>query len=339
MTNYEENTQIKIQKLFDAAGFKDCIRTGDLTAVKLHMGERGNDGHIRPPFVRQVVDKIRKVGGLPFLTDTSTMYLGKRNNAVDHIETGLLNGFSYATVQAPVIIADGLAGNNVVSVSIHKNHFNSVTIAGDIVAAQSMIVLTHVKGHILTGFGGAIKNLGMGCASRKGKKEQHQAMKARVTAQKCSGCETCVNSCPFGCISMNSDQKAYVDEYTCYGCAACLDICSSGALGFNWNDYQPRLLERIVEYAYGAVVHKTGKVAYMNFLLNITPDCDCVSFSDSPIVPDIGILASLDPVAIDQASLDLINNETGIAKTLPPIMSLDKISLQESGIRLMAGIS
>jgi len=316
MTNYEENTQTKIKKLFEAAGFERCITSGDLTAVKLHMGERGNDGYIRPPFVRQVVEKIRSLGGLPFLTDTNTMYIYKRNNAVDHIETGLLNGFSYATVQAPIIIADGLKGDNSVSVSIHKNHFDSVTIAGDIVAAPCMIVLSHVKGHILAGFGGAIKNLAMGCATPLGKKDQHQGMKARVDTQKCIGCKTCVTACPFNCISMDEEGKAQVDKDACYGCAACLGICSNEALGFNWKDDQPVFIERMVEYAYGAVAGKENKIGYINFLMNITPHCDCEAFSDSPIVSDIGILASTDPVAIDQASIDLINNETGNTGTL-----------------------
>ncbi len=172
----QESTISKVQRLFDSAGFPDIVAPHDRTALKLHFGERGNDGFISPVYVRQVVDKVKACGGLPFLTDTNTLYTGSRSNAVDHISTAVLHGFDYAVTGAPVIIADGLFGGNVRKVRIHKKHFRTVTIAGDIALADSMIVLTHFKGHIVSGFGGAIKNLAMGCAPPAGKREQHNVL-------------------------------------------------------------------------------------------------------------------------------------------------------------------
>ena len=166
----EDSTEAKVRRLFDAAGLSSCLEARDKTAIKLHFGEKGNDSYISPVFVRQVVDRVKAAGALPFVTDTNTLYLGSRSNAVDHITTAILHGFDYAVVGAPVIIADGLTGKNVAHVAINKKHFRTVTIAGDIAAADSMIVMTHFKGHEVAGFGGAIKNLAMGCAPPAGKR-------------------------------------------------------------------------------------------------------------------------------------------------------------------------
>lgn len=306
----EENNCVKIAKLCVVAGLPDIIKEGDLTAIKLHFGELGNDTYIKPVFVRQVVESIRKLSGKPFLTDTNTMYIGSRHNATDHLTTAIRHGFAYAVVDAPVIIADGLTGNSYGEVAIPGNHFTSVKIAQDILDADAMIVLTHVKGHALAGFGGAIKNLAMGCAPPMGKRDQHQGMQAEVSEEECVACGYCVPQCPFGAIHM--EEKAIVDKSVCYGCSACLQVCPEHAISFNWERDVPQFLERMAEYALGAVSGKQEKILYISFLTNITPDCDCVPWSDSPIVPDIGFLASVDPVAIDAAALDLINQEQGL---------------------------
>ena len=310
----QESTTVKIQRLFDRAGFSDVVAQNDRTAIKLHFGERGNDGYISPVYVRQVVDKVKACGGIPFLTDTNTLYLGSRSNAVDHITTAILHGFDYAVTGAPTIIADGLFGKNVVQVKIEKKHFDSVSIAGDIALSDSMIVMSHFKGHIVSGFGGAIKNLAMGCAPPAGKRAQHNARPFTIT-DRCSGCGTCAEVCPKKAITIEK-KKSLIDREACIGCFECMHVCPDHAIDIDWETEIPVFTERMVEYAYGAVKAKKGKVGFMNFLIRITPDCDCFPFSDTPIVPDIGILASKDPVAIDAASFDLVNQQIGFTDSL-----------------------
>lgn len=309
-----ESTTAKVRRLFDSAGFRDVIAPKDRTAIKLHFGETGNDGFISPVYVRQVVDKITACGALPFLTDTNTLYMGSRSNAVEHIRTAILHGFDYAVAGAPVIIADGLDGKNTRKVTIKKKHFRDVIIAGDITAADSMIVLSHFKGHIVSGFGGAIKNLAMGCAPPAGKRAQHNARPFTIT-EKCTGCASCMKVCPEGAIAVKK-KKSVIDLKRCIGCFECMHACPEHAIDIDWETEIPEFMERMVEYAYGALQGKENRSGFMNFLIRITPDCDCFPFSDAPIVPDIGILASSDPVAIDAASFDLVNQQQGFSDSL-----------------------
>jgi len=310
----KECTTAKVRRLFGRAGFTELIAPHDKTAIKLHFGELGNDGFISPVYVRQVVEKVKECGALPFLTDTNTLYLGSRSNAVEHLTTAILHGFDFAVVGAPVIIADGLSGKNVAHVEIGKNHFRTVSIAGDIAAADSMIVLSHFKGHIVSGFGGALKNLAMGCAPPEGKRAQHNARPFSI-AGKCTGCGSCTKVCPESAISIENG-NAVIELDLCIGCFECMHACPEHAIDINWETDIPVFMERMVEYACGAVKGKEGKTGYMNFLIRITPDCDCFPFSDAPIVPDIGILASRDPVAIDAASFDLVNRQQGYPDSL-----------------------
>ncbi len=303
-----KNRTAKLKKLFEAAGFDNAIAKGDLTAVKVHFGERGCDTHISPTHVRAVVDRIKARGGRPFVTDTNTLYSGSRHNAVDHIGTAVEHGFDYAVLGAPVVIADGLDSTNVLEVAIAGKHFTKVKIAGDIVRANSLVVLSHFKGHELAGFGGAVKNLAMGCAPRAGKQDQH-CIRFAVDPKKCIGCGECVTVCPVGAATV-ADKKASIEKSLCIGCGECLTVCPKKAMAIDWHTEIGPFMERMVEYAYGAVAGKAGKAAYFNFLTNVTPDCDCVPWSDAPIVPDIGFLASTDPVALDKACVDLVNEQT-----------------------------
>lgn len=311
--SHHESRVQKIRRLFDAAGFGDVVRPGDLTAVKLHVGERGCDTYINPVFARQVVDKVKERRAHPFVTDTGTLYAGSRADAVRHTVTAIEHGFDYAVVGAPVVIADGLLGGYWKEVAVGGNHFENVRIAGGILAADSMLVLSHVKGHDLAGFGGAIKNLAMGCAPPSGKAEQH-AGRPFVEIERCGGCGRCIQVCPQAAVTLVEGRARFNPE-RCVGCGDCMRSCDLGAIEFDWTTEIRPFIERVCEYALGAVRDKPGRVGYINFLLAITPDCDCVPWSDAPIVPDIGILASTDPVAIDHASLDLVNSERGLART------------------------
>ncbi|NLK34921.1 MAG: DUF362 domain-containing protein [Gracilibacteraceae bacterium] len=304
----QESLLVKMRKLFDCAGFGDMISQNDIVAVKLHFGEKGNTAYIRPIFARQIVDKIKEKGGKPFLTDSNTLYNGSRANGVEHYETAIYNGFAYSVVNAPIIIADGILSKNSVDVEINKKHFSKVKISKEIESASKMIVLSHFKGHSTAGFGGAIKNLAMGCAPAAGKQQQHSVVKPKVSS-KCVGCETCLKYCPVGAISKEGE-KALIGE-PCIGCGECIPMCPIRAINPQWDTEIPVFIERMTEYAYGAVKNKHGNVGYINMLMDITPDCDCLRYSGANIVPDIGILASRDPVAIDAASYDLVNEQLG----------------------------
>ncbi|MHC1714830.1 MAG: DUF362 domain-containing protein [Acidaminococcaceae bacterium] len=310
----KSNKISKIRNLFDRAGFNEMIQAGDITAIKLTFGERGSDGFISPVFVRQVVDKVKERGGSPFLTDTNTLYSGSRHNAVEHLLTALEHGFDYTVTGAPIIIADGLHSENIAEVQIGKKHFDNVKLAKDIVSADSAIVLSHFKAHEMAGFGGAIKNLAMGGAPAIGKKEQH-ALKITVDQELCVGCKKCSAVCPEQAITVK-DKKASVAAEKCIGCGECLTVCPVKANGMDWETDLTAFLERMTEYGYGFAKTHEKRIGYINFLVNITPDCDCVPWSDAPIVPDIGFLASDDPVAIDQASYDLVNKQLGFSDSL-----------------------
>lgn len=311
----EDNIPSKIGRLFDAAGFAAVVGEKTPTAIKLHFGEAGNTTYLHPVFVARVVAKVRESGGIPFLTDTNTLYQGSRQNAVDHITTAIEHGFAYGVVKAPVIISDGLNGSDWTSVPIKGRHLSAAMIAGTIRASKSMIVLSHFKGHGLAGFGGAIKNLAMGCAPPAGKHEQHAPLHPGVDSDACIGCGRCAEECPEGAASL-VEGKSVIDHDRCVGCGACAAVCESGAITFDWEHDVLVFLELMAEYALAAVAGKEQRIGYFNFLVGITPDCDCVSWSDAPFVPDIGILASTDPVAIDQASLDLVNRQYGLAGTI-----------------------
>jgi uncharacterized protein len=303
----------KLERLFDGAKLGDIITENDLLGIKLHFGEEGNDSYINPIFIRVIVNLVRKQGAKPFLTDTNTLYYGSRHNTVDHLETAIKHGFDYAVAGAPLLIADGLCGDNWVAVTVNLKHFKEVKIAGDIEKSDSMLVLSHFKGHGMSGFGGAIKNLAMGCAAAPGKLEQHECAKP-IIGSTCTGCGTCLESCPVSAIYL-SDDRAVIDYENCIACNNCLETCPDSCIELDWESMEP-FMEKMAEYAYGAVKNKSNQVGYVNFLLDITPDCDCVSWSDRPLVPDIGILASKDPVALDQASYDLVDQQKGLENSL-----------------------
>jgi uncharacterized Fe-S center protein len=302
-------------RLLQRAGLNKAIDEGDLVAVKLHFGESGNTGFVEPIYLREVVARVREAGGKPFLTDANTLYRGQRGNAVDHLTCAVHNGFSYATVEAPLIIADGLDGRDAGDVEIDGKHFESVRIGSAALHADAMVVVTHVKGHEATGFGGVIKNVGMGCGCRSAKQRMHADFEPEPDAETCTACGRCVQWCPVDAIEIGPDRVAVVDHETCYGCGECVAACPYGAIAIEWKTEPEAIQEKMAEHVAGALAGKEGKVVYLSYVKNVSPDCDCWHFSDAAVVPDIGVLASDDPVAIDQAAYDLVVAAPGIAGT------------------------
>jgi uncharacterized Fe-S center protein len=305
----KENLLSKLARLMDTSGFNDLdMGPRSIVAVKLHFGERGNTAFIRPVFIRRVVDHIKERGGSPFLTDTNTLYAGTRGDSVSHITTAIENGFAYPVVNAPVVIADGIRGASYSTVRIDQEIFKTAYIGKEIVESDVLISVAHFKGHELSGFGGTIKNLGMGCASRKGKLEQHSDLSPKVIRRKCQGCGDCIQHCAHGAIFLK-DSKAMIDPERCIGCGECILICPHGAIDVQWNGDALRFQKKMVEYTLAVLKGKEEKVFFLNFLTNISPACDCYGHNDAPIVHDFGIMASSDPVAIDQASVDMVNRQ------------------------------
>ncbi len=308
-----ESKIARIGKLFDKAGFKSLAAKDALVALKVHFGELGNDTFISPVLMRPIVERLKKHGAKPFLSDTATLYSGSRHNAVDHLHTATMHGFTPETVGAPVLMADGLRGNDWREVPVGLKHFASVKVASGFVEADAMLAVSHFKGHEMAGFGGAIKNLAMGCAPPAGKRDQHSP-RFQVDQGACVGCAECLRVCPESAVTI-AGKKAAIDKALCVGCGECMTVCQAKAISMDWATQLGPFTEKMVEYAYGAVRGRDQGVGYVNFLVNITPDCDCCSWSDAPVVPDIGILASWDPVAIDAACLDLVNRQAGLAGT------------------------
>jgi len=313
-TSPNRNLFQKLDDLLNRVKISTIIKKDSIIAIKLHFGERGNTAYIRPVFLRIVVNKVKAIGAKPFLTDTTTLYKGSRSDAVSHLTTAILNGFDYAIVDCPIIIADGLHGSHGSKVTINGDILKTVTIAKDIVDADCLIVVTHFKAHELSGFGGALKNVGMGCATKEGKLVQHSMVAPRVNEKNCKGCKLCTGYCPAGAISV-TDKKAFINDKKCIGCGECIMICPSRAIEIQFIQPQDVFQKTMVEHAFGALKGKEKKSLFINFLMQISPACDCYPHNDAPIVQDIGILASTDPVSIDAASCDLVNNEPSLTRT------------------------
>jgi len=309
-----ENLHTKLERLADQAGLSGIVKSGELVAIKMHFGEKGGHAYIRPTFVRSIVDQVKDAGGKPFLTDSSTLYPGERKEAVSALTCAIENGFAYAVVNAPLIMGDGLRGHSARRVAVPGELLSEVDIGQEILEADAMIVLSHFKCHELTGFGGAIKNLAMGCSSREGKLEQHSTVAPSISQKHCTACGVCLKACAHDAIDLDSG-KAVIDEARCTGCGRCITICEPQAIRINWNEESSLVMKKMAEYSLGSVSGKTGKVLYINFITQVSPACDCYGHSDAPIVPDIGILASSDPVALDQACADLVNQAHGLPGT------------------------
>jgi uncharacterized Fe-S center protein len=303
----------KLNDLLKRTSLDTVFKRGHLVAVKLHFGEFGNTSYIRSVFVRSVVGRIKATGAKPFITDTNTLYVGTRGNSVSHIETAILNGFGFAAAGAPIIIADGLRGESKERVEVGGKHCPEVSVAREIISADGLVALSHFKCHELTGFGGTLKNVGMGCASREGKLKQHSDCAPVVNPDGCTACGECALVCPTDAIEVGA--AAVIKEEVCIGCGHCIAVCPEGTINIKWNETASNVQEKMVEHALGALKGKDGRCVYINFITQVSPLCDCYGHTDAPIVPDVGIVASTDPVAVDQASADLVNAEQGLEGT------------------------
>lgn len=310
-TTFQRSIFDKMGDALSQSGFKDTIREHDKVAVKLHFGAETNFGVINPRYVRFLVNSVLALNARPFLTDTNTLYAGHRVNSVDHTNLAIKHGYAYSVVNAPVIIADGLVGQSDEVVKIDTKETKEAYIGSDIHHADAILALSHMTGHEATGFGAAIKNIGMGCASRKGKLAMHSTSRPVVSQDRCVGCGRCVQWCQVHAISIKEDRKAYIDEELCTGCSMCISVCPFSAIRIKWNASHDFLNTKITEYAYAVMSCKKDKMFYVNFLNNITPLCDCANIHGEHLVQDIGILFSKDIVAIDRASIGLINEKVG----------------------------
>jgi len=300
----------RLELLLETSGVGNVVSADEILAVKLHFGESRETGHVKPRFVRRIVAWFARNGARPFLTDTNTLYRGTRSDSVAHIRTAIEHGFGLAAVGAPIVIADGLRGTGEVRVPVEGSLLREAAVAAELLKADSILAVTHFKGHELSGFGGAIKNLGMGGAARAGKLEQHSTTKPYVRPA-CIACGICATWCPVKAITVG--EKAEINERTCIGCGECIAVCPQKAVGIRWNESTDVFQQKMVEYLKAITSRKPGRVGYVNFITDVHPLCDCYGTAKLPIIPDIGVVASLDPIAIDQASYDLVN-EAPVAK-------------------------
>ena len=294
----------KLKKLIRFAGIDQIDMDGKFVAIKMHFGELGNISYLRPNYARAVVDVVKELGGKPFLTDCNTMYPGSRKNALEHLECAWQNGFTPLTVGCPILIGDGLKGTDDVAVPVAGGEYvKEARIGRAVMDADIFISLTHFKGHEMTGFGGTIKNIGMGCGSRAGKKEQHSSGKPYIKEDRCRGCRKCQKECANdGLVFDEAARKMRISQEHCVGCGRCLGACNFDAIAFK-NDAAVALLNRrMAEYAKAVV---DGRPQFhISLVVDVSPNCDCHCENDVPILPNIGMFASADPLALDQACAD-----------------------------------
>lgn len=294
----------RLELLLERSGVGAIASPGELVAVKMHFGESRETGHVKPRFVRRIVSWLAHRGVRPFLTDTNTLYRGARSDTVAHLATAADHGYTRSVVGAPTVIADGLRGTSEIKLPVKGRLLTEAQVGAEIVKADSMLSLAHFKGHEVSGFGGAIKNVGMGCASRAGKLEQHSTTRPYVRPN-CIACGICAYWCPADAITV--EDAAVIDDDKCIGCAECIVVCPEKAVSIRWNESTDIFQQKMVEYLQAIAAAKRGRIGYVNFITDVHPLCDCYGVAKVPIVPDIGVVASLDPVAIDQASYDLVN--------------------------------
>ncbi len=304
---FGENLLGKLQKLMRKAGIEQIDFSNRFAAIKIHFGEFGNLSFLRPNFAYAVAEEIKKLGGKPFLTDCNTLYVGSRKHALEHIDTAYRNGFTPYATGCHVIIGDGLKGTDEIEVPVPNGEYvKNAKIGRAVMDADIFISLNHFKGHEMTGFGGAIKNIGMGCGSRAGKMEQHCDGKPTVNQELCIGCGNCAKICAHDAPVFNN-KKASIDHAKCVGCGRCIGVCPKDAVEPSWGQAEGLIDKKMAEYALAVV---NGRPHFhISIVMDVSPFCDCHPENDAPIVPNVGMFASFDPVALDQACADAVNKQ------------------------------
>lgn len=303
-TNPNSNLLQKLERMIRRAGIDQIDFKDKFVAIKIHFGEFGNLAYIRPNYAAVVVRVIRELGGKPFLTDANTLYSGSRDNAVDHLHTAMVNGFNPIVTDCDVIIADGLRGNDERIIDVNGKYCPEPRIGAAIAEADIVISMNHFKGHEMAGFGGALKNLGMGSGSVAGKRDMHATAQPRTQEDKCIGCKICERSCNHDAIHV-VNKKAQINLDNCVGCGQCVALCKSEGVVTNGQESGILLNYKIDEYAKAVLKDKPN--FHISFIMNVSPECDCWCHNDAAIVPDLGIACSFDPVALDQACVDIVN--------------------------------
>ena len=300
----------KLIRLLEESRLFDFIQKDDKVAVKMHFGEEGNTGFVKPEYLRAICDSIAKKQGEPFLADTNTLYRGKRTNSKDHLKLAYEHGFTRDKAGAQVIIPDDTKKGNTALVEINQKFVKQAKIAALFLKSDVILGVSHFKGHLMTGFGGALKNLGMGCATREGKLFQHSGVSPLIIEKNCDACGACVEICPVKAISIR-DKKSHIESAKCIGCASCIAACEHGAIDVNWEAGGTDIQEKMIEYTKAVLKDKAEKRAFINFAVKITKECDCLAKDDPRIASDIGIFVSKDPVSIDKACFDSVIKASG----------------------------
>ena len=313
---FGDSTTTKLQKLMKMAEISQIDMKDKFVAIKMHFGEKGNLSFLRPNYARAVVDVVKELGGKPFLTDCNTMYPGSRKNALEHLECAWENGFTPLTVGCPILIADGLKGLDEVEVPVNGGvHIKKAKIGRALMDADIVISLTHFKGHEAAGFGGAIKNVGMGGGSRAGKCEQHSDGKAQIDENLCRGCKKCLKECANGGLKFDENKKKMtVNENNCVGCGRCLGACNFDAISFELDSAIKDLNEKMAEYTKAVVDGRPN--FHISLIVDVSPNCDCHPENDAPIIPDVGLFCSFDPVALDKCCVDMCLKQNPIENSL-----------------------
>ncbi|MFH0841976.1 MAG: DUF362 domain-containing protein [Bacteroidota bacterium] len=310
-TKPSQNLLKKLENLIIRAGFEKIDFKRKITAIKIHFGEPGNLAYLRPNYAAHIVKILKKREAVPFLTDCNTLYFGRRSNAPSHLEAAFENGYNPIATDCPVIIADGIKGTEYREIDLGLEYCKTAKIGSAVADADIIITMNHFKGHELTGFGGALKNLGMGCASVGGKLFLHSDSSPKIHEENCTGCRICEKHCAHDAIKVGPDKIARIDYKKCVGCGQCVAVCQYDSARVVWKNASDIACKKVSEYAFAAIMDKPS--FHINFILDVSPNCDCWDVNDYPIVPDIGIAASFDPVALDQASADLVKAAPALA--------------------------